>query len=415
MRFLSLVLAAVALTLPASAVPLSADVPQTGTSTASSGLSSATGAPNGKAPSGKLLVKLKDGASKADILDILGPSAESTQSHDWHVIQGFSGYFDEATANSLRKSPSVEHVEEDMIVQIHSKQTYAPWGLERISSANSLNGGNASALSYTYQYDELAGQDVDIYFVDTGINVNHTQFCGGRATWGATFGDGYPSIDDHGHGTHVAGTAAGNTFGVAKKANLTAVKVIDGQGYGQLSDVLNGLDFVYKQVNLTQRPSIVSMSLGGTKSFLWDSVVTGLVNAGIHVVVAAGNDNDDANNYSPAGAEGAIAVGAINITDERAWYSNYGKQVAIFAPGTDVVSAWSTDELAIRRDTGTSMATPHVSGLVAYLLATEGHCSPDEMKKRLQNHAIKGALKGIPDGTPNLLAQLPAPLKQPSN
>lgn len=341
----------------------------------------------------------------ADVLPILGPSAQSSKK-DWHVIQGFTGHFDGATVESLRSCPSVEYVEEDMVANTFSTQTYTPWGLERITSTSSLIGGNASALAYTYEYEESAGSGVDIYIVDTGINVNHSQFCG-RAKWGMTFGEGNPNIDDNGHGTHVSGTAAGNTFGVAKKANLIAVKVLHANGSGPYSDILDGLDYVYQQVQITKRPSVVSMSLGGPSSFIMDSVVTGLTKAGIHVVAAAGNNHTDLDETSPARAEGVIAVGAVNITDERAYYSNYGERLALFAPGSNIISSLNTDELAIKVASGTSMACPHVSGMVAYLLSLEQEYSPKEMKERLQELAIKGALKDIPDGTPNLLAQLP--------
>lgn len=351
---------------------------------------------------GKYIVKVKDNESKSTVLQLLGPSVQVA--HDWEIINGFAGNLDKRALDILGNSPLVEFIEKDQIMHTMAIQTNAPWGLSRLSSDKSLAGGSDSSLSYTYKYDDSAGNGVDIYVVDTGIFTEHTQF-GGRASWGKTFG-GYPDKDDNGHGTHCAGTAAGTQFGVAKKANLIAVKVLSGQGSGSTSDIVDGLNYVRQQAQQSGRPSVVSMSLGGGVSAALDDAVNSLANFGVHVVVAAGNDNADASQSSPARAANAITVGASNITDGRALFSNFGSPVAVFAPGQNVISAWNTNPSATNQISGTSMATPHISGLVAYLLALEGRIIPAQMKARIQELALPRALSNIPPGTKNLLAHI---------
>ncbi|KAF8996963.1 serine protease [Cyathus striatus] len=349
---------------------------------------------------GRFIVKLKDGVSKASVINNLN----ATITHEWDIVNGFAGHLDTNTLNILRASTDVESISEDGIMHTMSNVTQndAPWGLSRLSSATALSNINTNLLTFSYTYDSSAGSGVDIFIVDTGVLTTHTQF-GGRASWGATFG-GYASADGNGHGTHCAGTAAGSRFGVAKNANIIAVKVLADSGTGSVTDIISGLDWVLSTAASSSRPSIVSMSLGGGATPTLDDAVESLTDAGIHVAVAAGNSNTDANTTSPARAPSANTVGASTIVDERASFSNYGSIVDIFAPGQNVISSWIGSNTATNDISGTSMATPHVAGLIAYLIARDGNVSPADMSTKLQSLSLKGVLSGIPSGTVNDLA-----------
>ncbi|OSD03397.1 serine protease [Trametes coccinea BRFM310] len=355
------------------------------------------------------IVKLKDGVEKSAHLDWLaahhGDGATVTHP-EWEsdVLHGFAGTFNADALNALRANPDVEYIAEDGIVHINAAvtQTNAPWGLQRISQTAKLSSQNTNALTYTYTYDSTAGSGVDIYIVDTGIYTAHSEF-GGRARWGATFG-GYANADGNGHGTHVSGTAAGATYGVAKKANLIAVKVLSDQGSGSVSDIVSGLNWVSQQAAASGRPSIASLSLGGGASTALDNAVTSLTRNGIHVTVAAGNDGTDAGSTSPARAPAVVTVGASTIADARASFSNYGSVVDIFAPGQNVISSWIGSTTATNNISGTSMATPHIAGLIAILISRDGNDTPAAITTKLQQLSTKGALSGIPSGTVNDLA-----------
>ncbi|KAJ3525701.1 hypothetical protein NMY22_g10464 [Coprinellus aureogranulatus] len=255
-----------------------------------------------------------------------------------------------------------------------------------------------------YVASDAAGAGVDVYVVDTGILTTHKEF-GGRARWGTSFVG--TSTDGNGHGTHCAGTIGSITYGVAKKVNLIAVQVLSAGGSGSTSGIISGLNWVASQAKASGRPSIVSMSLGGSASSSLDSAVASLTSAGIHVVVAAGNDGIDAQNTSPARAPSAITVGATQINDAKASYSNYGSIVDIFAPGTAIISTWiGSSNTATNSISGTSMATPHVAGVVAYLISKDGNASPAAIASKLQSLATKNALSGIPSGTVNYLLHI---------
>ncbi|KAG5651221.1 hypothetical protein H0H81_009433 [Sphagnurus paluster] len=380
MRFFTAVFAAIALAAPVFATPTTLRTVEKF---------------NGKT-SGKYIVKLKEGVSKSKVFSQL-KGAKIT--HDWQVVHGFAGALDEEALNTLRASPDVEYIAEDGIVTTFVTQTNAPWGLARVSQRTRLASQDtryipnpyrrsfpptdvqSSALTFSYTYDASAGAGVDIYIV--GILTTHSQF-GGRARWGATFG-GYANADGNGHGTHVAGTAAGSQFGVAKAANLIAVKVLSDQGSGAVSDIVSGLNFVATSARSSGRPSIASLSLGGGASTALDNAVTSLVNAGIHVTVAAGNSNVDAGSTSPARAAGVVTVGASTIADGRASFSNFGAVVDVFAPGQNIISSWI----------GSTTATPHVAGLIAYLIGKNGNSSPAAITSQLKSLSVKGVLTGI--------------------
>ncbi|PPR05984.1 hypothetical protein CVT24_004621 [Panaeolus cyanescens] len=340
---------------------------------------------------GRHIITLKEGVSRADVLGLAkGTKSEITAEFD--IINGFSGHFDEETLNKLRAHPDVALVAEDGIMHTMTTQTNAPWGLSRLSSSSRLSGSDSS-LTFSYTYDASAGSCADVYIVDTGINTSHTTF-GGRARWGATFGN-YASADGNGHGTHCAGTAVGSQYGVAKGANVYAVKVLSDAGSGAISDIVNGLNWVLNNVRSTGRPSVVSMSLGGGATSTLDSAVATLTNAGIHVAVAAGNSNTDAGSTSPARAPSAVTVGASTFADARASFSNYGSVVDVFAPGQNVISSWIGSTTATNSISGTSMATPHIAGLIAYLICLQGNVSPSAMETKIKNLSLKGVLSGI--------------------
>jgi cerevisin len=281
-------------------------------------------------------------------------------------------------------------------------RTNAPWGISRVSRKTKLRrGSKVDKLNYVFER-KPSGAGVDVYVLDTGVNTQHVDF-GDRAKWGATFGP-YNDTDGHGHGTHIAGTIAGKQFGIAKAASIVAVKVLGDDNSGWNSDLVAGINWATQRAMSTQRPSVISISIGSPGDEAVDAAVTRAVALGVHVVVAAGNSNRDAKDFSPARVPSVITVGATNIHDGR-WVtsasvgSNYGPVVDVFAPGEDITSAWIGSNTATKRITGTSMATPHVAGLVAYLLAVEGRRTPENMMGRIKQLAPDRLLSGIPPGT----------------
>jgi cerevisin len=291
----------------------------------------------------------------------------------------------------------------------------APWGLARLSHRESLTFSDFN--KYLYAAD--AGEGVDVYVIDTGTNVNHVDF-DGRAHWGKTIPANDADEDGNGHGTHCSGTVAGTKYGVAKKANVYAVKVLRSNGSGTMSDVVKGVEWAAnahvekaKKGKKGFKGSAANMSLGGGKSPALDRAVNGAVAAGIHFAVAAGNDNADSCNYSPAAAEDAITVGASALDDARAYFSNYGPCNDIFAPGLNILSTWIGSKTAVNTISGTSMASPHIAGLLAYYLSLQPESdsafavesiSPKKLKKNIIAIATKNALSDVPSNTANVLA-----------
>lgn len=295
----------------------------------------------------------------------------------------------------------------------------APWGLARVSHRNTLSFGTFNK----YLYAEDGGEGVDAYVIDTGTNTDHVDF-EGRAKWGKTIPNGDADVDGNGHGTHCSGTIAGKKYGVAKKANVYAVKVLRSNGSGTMADVIAGVDYAAtshsEQVSAAKdgkrkgfKGSVANMSLGGGKTRMLDDAVNAAVEAGIHFAVAAGNDNADACNYSPAAAEQALTVGASAIDDSRAYFSNYGKCTDIFAPGLSIQSTWIGSKTAVNTISGTSMASPHIAGLLAYYLSLQpasdseyslAAITPKELKTQMISIGTQDALTDIPSGTPNVLA-----------
>lgn len=353
---------------------------------------------------GRYIVTLKEGVPRSVHVSSIQSSTQSTSSkvtHEFDIINGYAGEFSADDLNELRANPDIASIEEDSIFNTCNTKTQndAPWGLARISSREKLTGSDDTALNFQYKYDSAAGSGAVIYFIDTGIFVNHPAF-GGRASWGKTFG-GYAEKDGSGHGTHCAGTAISGPYGVAKSANAIAVKVLDDQGSGQLSDIIAGIDWVAGEAKNSGKPTVVSMSLGGDPSNSLDHAIRALYLAGVTVVAASGNDSKDASNISPARVTQVITVAASTFKDTIASFSNFGAPIDIFAPGTDITSTWNDGTSAVL--SGTSMAAPHVSGYAAYLLSIDGSLSPAHVASTISNGALSGVLSRIPSGTVNKL------------
>jgi cerevisin len=270
-----------------------------------------------------------------------------------------------------------------------------------------------------YLYAADGGEGVDVYVIDTGTNYEHVDF-EGRAHWGKTIPANDADEDGNGHGTHCSGTVAGKKYGVAKKAHVYAVKVLRSNGSGTMADVVKGVEWAanahtekVKKGKKGFKGSAANMSLGGGKSPALDRAVNGAVEAGIHFAVAAGNDNADSCNYSPAAADLAITVGASALDDSRAYFSNFGKCNDIFAPGLSIQSTWIGSKYAVNTISGTSMASPHIAGLLAYYLSLQpskdsayavAEITPKELKKNIISIGTKGALSDVPSDTENVLA-----------
>ncbi|KAH9072766.1 subtilisin-like serine protease [Lactarius deliciosus] len=289
--------------------------------------------------------------------------------YDSHV-KGYAGQFSEAVLQKIREQPEVDYVERDQIVRTQDVQRMAPWGLARISHRPKLTFGTFNK----YEFDNHGGEGVNVYVIDTGINIKHEEFQG-RASWGKTIPLNDVDEDNNGHGTHCAGTIASRKYGVAKSATVTAVKVLGSNGSGSMSDKTQPRrpELAAAELKATgktkHKGSVANMSLGGGKSTTLDNAVNGAVDMGLHFAVAAGNDNRDACTFSPAAAEKAVTVGASTLGDERAYFSNYGPCVDVFAPGLNILSTWIGSESAVNTISGTSMASPHTAGVLAYLLS----------------------------------------------
>jgi subtilisin family serine protease len=307
------------------------------------------------------------------------------------VLNGGSVKMTEAKARAMANHPHIAWVEQDgVIYSTLAMQQNATWGLDRIDQG-------ALPLDATYSYD-FDGAGVHAYIIDTGIRSSHSEFLG-------RVGSGYDFIDNdsdpedcNGHGTHVSGTIGSDTYGVAKNVTLHGVRVLDCSGSGSTSGVIAGIDWVTAN-HIT--PAVANMSLGGGASSSVDSAINNSVAQGVVHVVAAGNSNADACNYSPARATGAITVGASTSSDARSSFSNWGSCVDVFAPGSGIASTWHSSDTSVNTISGTSMASPHVAGVAALLL--DAGVSAADVPGRIKQIATQNMLTGVGTGSPNLL------------
>ena len=303
------------------------------------------------------------------------------------ALNGFAGEIADAAREGLFRDARVVSLEPDGVVEAYyTVQTGATWGLDRIDqSALPLNG--------TYGYTNT-GAGVTAYIIDTGIRLTHSEF-GGRAVSGFDAVDGGPADDCHGHGTHVAGTVGGSTYGVAKGVSLVAVRVLNCSGSGSTSGVIAGIDWVTN--NHGSAPAVANMSLGGSASTALDNAVRNSIADGVSYAIAAGNGNfvgiaQDACKSSPARVAEAMTIGATDRNDRKASWSNHGKCVDWFAPGVGITSAWSTSDGATNTISGTSMATPHTAGVAALYLQSNPAAAPQAVRDALYANTTKGVV-----------------------
>ena len=310
-----------------------------------------------------------------------------------HALRGFAAAISATGAAALARNPNVRYVEQDGVVSVVETQPNATWGLDRIDQRDRpLNG--------TYTYNTTAA-GVHVYIIDTGIRRTHVDFGGRVSTVGYTaISDGNGTSDCNGHGTHVAATAGGTLYGVAKSVTLHAVRVLNCSGSGSTSGVIAGIDWVTANKAL---PAVANMSLGGGASTALDDAVRSSVASGVAYAVAAGNSNVSACNSSPARVSQALTVASSTSSDARSSFSNYGSCVDLFAPGSSITSAWSTGDTATNTISGTSMASPHVAGAAALYLAQNPTASPSTVHAAIVNNASVGKLTSIGTGSPNRL------------
>ncbi|WJY34316.1 S8 family peptidase [Streptomyces sp. P9-2B-1] len=380
------VAAAAGVTLLATPFAGAAPAPATGT---------VYGADAATAVSGSYIVMLDQKADKAGLAKEYGGTLQRTYKS---AINGFSASgLSETEAERLAADPAVSKVVQNKKFHIDATQDNPPsWGLDRIDQAETAGDG-------AYTYPDAAGGDVTAYVIDTGVRVTHKDF-EGRATSGFDAVDNDEDADDgNGHGTHVAGTIAGAAHGVAKKAKIVAVRVLDDAGSGTTEQVVAGIDWVTAN---HEGPSVANMSLGGGADPALDAAVEKAIASGVTFAVAAGNESSDAGEGSPSRVPEAITVASSTEDDEQSSFSNFGSVVDIYAPGSDITSAWNDSDDATNTISGTSMATPHVVGAAAVYLGGHPDATPEEVAEALTDGATPDAISNATEGTANKLLRV---------
>lgn len=375
-----------AITLPAHAVP--------------QGRILGAGTPS--SVSGSYIVTLKEGtkapsAAGKGIAEKYGARISHTYSS---VLNGYAVQVGERQAEALAADSRVASVAQDTRVTYdHTQRNPPSWGLDRIDRTN-------PPLDQSYTWPESAGKGVTVYVIDTGIRITHKDF-GGRASYGWDFVGGDKAAGDgNGHGTHVAGTAVGTKYGVAKKAKVVAVRVLDNAGGGTTAQVIAGIDWVTRHA---RKPAVANMSLAGFGSAQLDTAVRNSIASGVTYSVAAGNDGLSAGLYSPARVKQAITVGATDRKDRRASFSNWGSSLDLFAPGVAITSASHRSDTGKVTFDGTSMATPHVAGAAALYLADHRAATPSQVSRALVNRSVSGKVTGRGLDSPNKILQVNNP------
>ncbi|MGW9435556.1 S8 family peptidase [Streptomyces sp. NPDC055607] len=351
---------------------------------------------------GSYLVTLKQGAGfKAGsdkgrkLISAYGGTVRKTFGS---ALNGYAASLDATAARRLAADPAVASVEQNQVVRSDATQTNAPWGLDRIDQAN-------LPLSGTYTYPDSAGGGVTAYVIDTGVRISHSELAG-RAVNGydAVEGDTVAQ-DGNGHGTHVATTIAGTTYGVAKKAKVVAVRVLDNNGSGTTAGVIAGIDWVTSH-HTAGTPAVANLSLGGGASTTLDNAVKRSIADGVTYAVAAGNSGVNASSSSPARVAEALTVGATSNTDAKSSWSNYGSVLDLFAPGVSITAGWNTGDSATNTISGTSMAAPHVAGAAAIYLAGHPSATPAQVATALVNGATPNKVTSPGSGSPNRLLRI---------
>lgn len=353
--------------------------------------------------SGRYIVRVRSDVDVQSVLDEY-PVIEREAVAYSAVFHGFSAELTSDQAALLQVDPRIMSLTENAPISRWATQNRSItlsglWGLDRIDQPSLPLNNQFTALT--------SGEGVYVYVVDSGVRTTHTQFTG-RVLPGY-FASSFASVEDcDGHGTHVSGTALGSAYGVAPSAKLIPVRVLDCDGEGTLADVVGALDWIASDTS--RRPAVVNLSLGGSTNFVLDTAVTNLVNSGLSVVAAAGNETQNACNVSPARAPLAITVAASTSTDAEAVYSNYGTCVDLFAPGSGVFSAFINSDSSTATASGTSMAAPHVAGVVALMLESNPCATPAQITTALISNSVSGEIDyAFPDElvqSPNQFLQL---------
>ncbi|MFE5678106.1 S8 family serine peptidase [Streptomyces erythrochromogenes] len=367
--------------------------PLAGAATPAEGTVHGLGAPG--AVDGSFVIILDASANKEDLAKKYGGKLERAYGSK---VNGFSASgLTEKEAKRLAADPAVGTVVQNKRFTINETQEKPPsWGLDRIDQA-------ATAGDQKYTYPDGGGEGVTAYVIDTGVRTTHKDF-GGRATSGFDAIDNDETADDgNGHGTHVAGTIAGASHGVAKKAKVVAVRVLDDNGSGTTEQVVAGIDWVTQNHS---GPSVANMSLGGGADEALDAAVKRAIDAGVSFAVAAGNESSDAGQGSPSRVPEALTVASSTEDDQQSDFSNFGSVVDLYAPGSEITSAWNDSDTGVKTISGTSMASPHVAGAAALYLAANPSATPADTAAALTGAATKGAIKNPSSGTANKLLKV---------